>query len=323
MKDSQKKKKTKKSKTIPTPKALIKKVNLFYIGLILFLFTSVLFIYLLYLFHQINQVYVNTNTYSEIKITSVPNFPKDNGVINASSEAYVVFDKDSRSVLAGKNQNLRFSPASTAKIMTAILSLEQYNKENYVVVPNLASVSGSSMHLFAGEEIQIENLLYGMMLPSGNDAAYTLASLNANGVDGFVAEMNKKARELQMVNTYFTDPAGFDDTNYTTAKELARLASYAMDNPTFAQIVKTREKIVYDKYGNYIHSLKNLNELLRYENVIGVKTGFTNEAGGVLVTAVVHNNKTLIVVVLKSQDRFFDTQDLMNFIEEKIQYSAI
>ncbi len=321
MKDSPPKK-TKKTNNKKLS-GVFKNTNLFYVGLALFILTSSLFIYLLYLFQQVNEIYVERKTYPEIKITSIPNFPRDNGAINASSEAYVVFDRESRSVLAGKNQTLRFSPASTAKIMTAIVSLERFNTEDFMTVPSLLGVEGSKMNLYSGEEIKVLDLLYGMMLPSGNDAAYTLAYNYPGGFEGFVGEMNRKAKELQLVNTHFSDPAGLEDSNYTTAIELARLASYAMQNETFREIVKTRQRVAYDKSFSAAHNLSNLNELLRYDNVIGVKTGFTNEAGGVLVTAVLHDGRIIIVVVLKSENRFYDTEDLMNFIDEKIEYSHL
>ncbi len=258
---------------------------------------------------------------SFLKITSIP-LSSDLDSINASAAAYVVFDTTTRAIVAGKNQNLRFAPASTAKVMTAVLTLEHYNPTDYLTVPsNIYTVQGSKMNLVPLESISVENLLYGMLLPSGNDAAYTLASNFPGGVDNFIKEMNKKADLLKLSNTRFLDPAGYEDGNFTTAEELARLGAYAMRNPEFAKIVKT--KFIQLNNASFTHQffLHNLNELLQFDDVVGIKTGFTNEAGGVLLTAVEKNGKLLIVSVLKSNDRFSDTRDLMQFIREKVAFS--
>lgn len=289
----------------------------------LFLLSICLFGYLVFLLQELNVPIKKDDGLHFKSISSIPRAELSNGIINASASAYLVYDISSRSIVAGKNENLRFSPASTAKIMTALLSLEHYNLDDYVIVPNLTGVQGSKMDLYQGEEIRIIDLLYGLMLPSGNDAAYTLSYYYPGGREGFVSAMNKKAQDLQMVNTYFADPAGYEDTNYTTATELARLAATAMENKTFAQIVRTRQIYVYDRTLTAVHNLRNINELLKYDEVVGIKTGFTNEAQGVLVTAIKQDGKTLIVVVLKSPDRFYDTQTLMEFIREKVRYTQL
>lgn len=290
--------------------------------IILFLLNVVAFILIFLYLDKIHALAVTELSFPPIKITSIPDLPLDLEDVNASAAAYIVYDTSSRTVIAGKNQNLRFSPASTAKIMTALISLEHYKIDQYLKVPLAATtIEGSKMNLFTGEEISVRDLLYGMMLPSGNDAAYTLAYNYSGGVKEFVDEMNTKARQLKLENTHFTDPAGYEDNNYTTGIELARLASVAMENDIFRKIVATRFITVNNRYGTHPFFLQNLNELLAYSNVKGIKTGFTNEAGGVLVTAVEKDGKLLIVIVLKSSDRFYDTKDLMKFIDEKVQYS--
>lgn len=290
--------------------------------LVVFLLLLNIFAFFL-LFSYAAKIYSVTLPYvsiSLIKVSSIPNFD-DKESVNSSASAYVVYDTDSRSVVAGKNSGLRFAPASTAKIMTALIVLEHFNPETYFTVPDISKVEGSKMKLVSGSEVKVLDLLYGLMLPSGNDAAYTLAYHYPGGMDAFIAKMNRRAEELKLLNTRFSDPAGYDDTNYTTAVELARLASISMKNPLFRQVVSTRAITVYDKSGLNVYQLENLNELLRFEKVIGIKTGFTNEAQGVLVTALKHNGREIIVVVLKSSNRFNDTHDLMNFIEEKVRYS--
>lgn len=272
---------------------------------------------------KIYSINLPTSPLEYINVKSIPGFISGEE-IDASASAYVVYDTDSRSVITGKNTSLRFSPASTAKIMSAIVSLEHYDVDQILTVPaDIYSVEGSKMHLVPNEKVSVINLLYGMMLPSGNDAAYTLAYNYPSGANGFVKAMNQKAKELKLENTNFRDPDGYDDGNYTTALELSRLAAHAMQNETFRKIVSTRSIEVVNSNNTHTFYLENLNELLIYENVIGIKTGFTNEAGGVLVTAVKKGEKTLIVVVLKSPDRFSDTQDLMEFINSKVEFSQL
>lgn len=256
-----------------------------------------------------------------LTVDTVP-LPKDIESINASAAAYVVFDSKSRSVIASKNKDLRFSPASTAKVMSALVVLDHYNLEDYLMVPwNIYEIPGSRMHLVPGEEVKVIDLLYGMMLPSGNDAAYTFAYHYPGGYDAFVAKMNEKAVDYKLFNTKFKDPAGYDDGNFTTAEELARLGAIAMENEVLSKIVKTRYYEATNRAQNHAFYLQNLNELLIYDNVLGIKTGFTNEAGGVLLTALKKGDSIFIVCVLKSDDRFYDTRDLMEFIIEKVDFA--
>lgn len=239
--------------------------------------------------------------------------------IPVSAQSFVVYDPVSRVVVHGNNEYLRFTPASATKIMTALIALDYYNLDTVLIAQYPESVLGSKMGLFHGENITVRNILYGLMLPSGNDAATTLAQNYPGGTAAFVQKMNEKARALQLENTKLVDPSGIEDENYTTAYDLARLASYAMQNPTFREIVATRSIIVYNTNYTISHRLENLNELLYQEGVTGVKTGFTDEAGGVLVTAFTVSGKQYMLVVLKSQDRFSDTQRLMNEVVKNIQ----
>lgn len=232
--------------------------------------------------------------------------------LDVSSHAFIIYDSESRSIIAGKNEKLRFAPASSAKIMSAIIVLENYDLGKILVATDVASVEGSKMWLEEGERITVENLIYGMMLPSGNDAAYVLADAYKGGKEAFVLKMNEKAKTLEMLNTRFVDPAGFDDFNYTTAFDLARLAAYSVKNPKLLNIVSTKSKVVTDESGKKIHELHNLNELLGVDGINGIKTGFTDEAGGVLVTSLEFDNRNYIVVVLSSTDRFLDTQNIIH-----------
>ncbi len=315
MKDSQSlPKKNKNKKNLP-------KTHVFDLAIILLLLDIAAVAVAVFYIQKINSYSIPQSKNQYLKVSQVP-LSSDLESINASAEAYVVYDTSTRSVIAGKNQNLRFSPASTAKVMSAVLALEHYGLDDYLTVPaDIYTVQGSKMNLMPLEEVTVRDLLYGMMLPSGNDAAHTLAYNYPGGVDGFVKAMNDKARELQLNNTYFLDPSGYEDGNYTTGAELARLGAYAMQKEVFRSVVKTRNIDVNNRTFTHKFHLVNLNELLQFNNVLGIKTGFTNEAGGVLLTAIVKNGKMLVVAVLKSQDRFSDTKDLMNFIQEKVDFS--
>jgi D-alanyl-D-alanine carboxypeptidase (penicillin-binding protein 5/6) len=239
--------------------------------------------------------------------------------VNVNSKAFIIYDKDARVVLAGKNENLRFSPASAAKIMTAIIALESYPLDEVLTVSGIGVVEGSKMNLIEGEKISILNLLYGLMLPSGNDAAFVLGQNFKGGVENFVRRMNEKTKDLKMRNTRFYDPAGYDDRNYTTALDLARLASFAVQNPNFRKVVGTKNIDVTDETGEVVHPLSNLNEMLGQNGVTGIKTGYTDEAGGVLVTSVNHNDRVYIIVVLNSPDRFADTKNVIDSAISKIK----
>lgn len=281
-------------------------LNLIVIGFIIFLFIKA-------------QSYKISDVTVQYKSYLLPFLDKKNN-LNIYSKAFVIYDPETRTTIFGKNENLRFAPASTAKIMSAIVSLESFPLDESLTATNINVVEGSKMNLEEGEQIDVESLLYGMMLPSGNDAAYVLSQSykgsDGFGRDAFINAMNTKAKELKLKNTKFFDPAGFEDDNFTTANDLARLGAYAMKNEKFKEIVGTKQKIVTSTDGKIVHNLKNLNELLGIDGVNGIKTGFTNEAGGVLVSSVDVEGKNYIVVVLNTPDRFQDTKTI---IEEAVK----
>lgn len=237
--------------------------------------------------------------------------------ISASSAA--LLDSDTNIVLFAKDGTLSFPTASTAKIMTALVALDYYHMDDVLTVFT-APVEGSVMGLHVGEQLTFRDLLYGMLLPSGNDAALSIAQNYPGGESAFIAKMNEKVRVFHLLNTHFADPTGLDDGgDYTTAIELARLGAIAMRNPIFAKIVGTSDKTVTTSM--YTYSLQNLNKLLGTSNIVGVKTGSTKEAGEVLVTAkeIVDpaprfQRHTIIAVVMHSQDRFADTESLLSML---------
>jgi len=179
-----------------------------------------------------------------------------------------------------------------------------------------------------GEKFHFTDILYAMLLPSGNDAALALAQNYPGGEIAFIKKMNEMARQLHLDNTNFADAIGLEDSrDYTTPLDLARLSSIALGNETFAEIVATKTWVITDVTGENRYLLKNLNKLLGVSGVNGIKTGYTNEAGQVLVTSKIEidNTKkhTLIIVVMDSKDRFWDTSKILYLISGNINYLSI
>jgi D-alanyl-D-alanine carboxypeptidase (penicillin-binding protein 5/6) len=199
-----------------------------------------------------------------------------------SAEAALVVDDTSKVVLYSKNPTLHFSMASTTKIMTALVALEHYKPEDLLTVKG-TKVEEVTVGFTKGEQVRFSDMLYALLLPSGNDAAVILAENYPGGKDAFIEIMNQKAQELHLYNTHFADPAGLEDNDYTTALDLARLCSYAMENSTFAETVGTKLKVITTVTGK-TYVLKSTNQLLGINGINGIKTGFTQEAGGVLTT---------------------------------------
>lgn len=237
---------------------------------------------------------------------------------NINARHAVVLDRESKTVLFGKNENEQCKMASTTKIMTAIIVIENCTNLNEVVTisKKSAGTGGSRLGLSTDDKITVENLLYGLMLVSGNDAAVALAEFIGGDIEGFASMMNNKASELGLKDTHFVTPHGLDfDDHYTTAHELAIIADYALKNPTFAKIVKTSNYTI-NINGNS-KSIHNTNELLGYlDGVYGVKTGFTNGANRCLVTSCKRSNLDIICVVLgcdTKKDRTLDSTQLINY----------
>lgn len=246
-------------------------------------------------------------------------FAEDYNTLEASSinsRSCIVYDRNSHMILYGKNETKQVKMASTTKIMTSLIIIENCNLSKTIEVSKKASgTGGSRLGLKAGDKITIKDLLYGLMLCSGNDAAVALAEYAGGDIPGFAELMNNKAKELGLANTHYESPHGLDsDGHYTTAYELALLSDYALKNETFAKIVGTKNYTV--TINGYPKNLSNTNELLGYLNgVYGVKTGFTNGANRCLVSACKRDEMDIICVVLGADTKKFRTQDSIKLIE--------
>lgn len=233
-----------------------------------------------------------------------------------NSRRCVIFDRTSKTVMYGKNEELRSAMASTTKIMTATIALENGNLQDEVTIDRKAAgTGGSRLGLKRGDKITLNDLLYGLMLRSGNDAAVAIAEHIGGSVEGFAELMNQKATELGLKDTHFVTPHGLDSSeHYTTALELAKLTDYALKNEKFAKIVATKSATI--SINGNPRQLFNTNELLGVLNgVIGVKTGFTNGAGRCLVTETKRGDMDIIVVVLGADTKKDRTKDSIKLIE--------
>ena len=246
----------------------------------------------------------------EVTASNVSELPKTN------SRRYIVYDRISKSMIIGKNEDIKSAMASTTKIMTTIVILEKADlNETVTVSAKAGGTGGSRLGLKRGDKASVRDLLYGLMLRSGNDAAVALAEHVGGSVKEFAELMNEKAIELGLTNTHFVTPHGLDDANhYTTALELAKLTDYAMNTETFSKIVGTKSITIY--INNQPRQINNTNELLGVLNgVVGVKTGFTNNAGRCLVTETKRNNMDIITIVLGADTKKDRTKDSVNLIE--------
>ena len=235
---------------------------------------------------------------------------------NINSRAAIIYDRTSGSVLYGKNENEKRKMASTTKIMTAIVVLENSNLDNIVTVSSKAAgTGGSRLGLHKDDKISVRDLLYGLLLCSGNDAAVALAEHVGGDISGFATLMNNKCDFLGLSSTHFVTPHGLDDDNhYSTAYELAIITNYALKNEIFYNYVGTKNYTV--SINGKPKNLSNTNELLGNLNgVYGVKPGFTNGANRCLVTAVKRDNMDLICIVLGANTKKDRTRDSVQLIE--------
>lgn len=232
-----------------------------------------------------------------------------------SAKACIVICGDTGQVVYGQNQTLRMPMASTTKIMTGLLLCEYGNLDREIVTTKeMVTVEGSSMGLLEGDTVSLRALLYGLLLASGNDAANTIAIVVGGSVENFVNMMNDRAKTLGLEDTHFETPSGLDGaTHYTTCYELALIAREAMKNEEFAKAVST--KSIRLSYGNppYNRTITNHNRLLKtYDDVIGVKTGFTKKSGRCLVTAARQGGRYVIAVTLDAPDDWRDHRYLLD-----------
>lgn len=262
----------------------------------------------------------NSNTkYTETKTTTISTnyqfVKQDSSIPLVSAKAALIADLNSDYVFYQKNPVKILPIASLTKIMTALIIIQENKLSEVVTVPAQATiVGGSSMYLATNEEISVENLLHGLLIQSGNDAAISLARHNSGTTKKFVEKMNQKAKELNLQNTNFANPMGFDDPdNYSTVQDLYLIAKELYKDPKIKKIVQSKTKTVYSKNKAVSHKLKTTNDLLNnYLKVTGLKTGSTEKAGGCFI-AITNEDNPKISIVIGSNDRFKDTKILLDW----------
>lgn len=244
-----------------------------------------------------------TANFPEPKI-NLPSTPGSVPQIYANS--YVLIDHDSKYAYVSKNADVPVPIASTTKIMTALIALETLDLNSVITISKEANmVEGSKIDFFTGEKIVTKELLYALMLHSANNAAYALAQSDGS-LESFVEKMNQKAKHIGLRNTFYADPAGLSDLSQSTPRDLAILIDFALDNPTFRELIGTDQRIIVSSDGQYSHEVKNSNRLILNDeplylpSVIGGKTGFTYEAGHCLVAVATINSKRYIAAVLRT-----------------------
>lgn len=239
-----------------------------------------------------------------------------------TADSHILYDITSNSILTSENPNQRLPIASLTKIMTANIILQENELDEVVTVPIEATqIGGSTMRLRAGERITLENLLKGLMINSANDAAITLAIHNAGTTDEFVKKMNQYATNLNLQDTSFSNPMGYDSPeNYSTANDLLQLTLKTTQNQTITNITNTKSEIVTSTDGRFIHNLTNTNkELNNFQQINGLKTGTTNIAGQCLISTTNDNNPK-ISIILGSTSRFQDTKTMLDWAQNNIKY---
>lgn len=255
----------------------------------------------------------------------------------------LIMDAKNGSVIYSKNGFDKVFPASTTKVLTAILAIENLDLQKSVVASSTAIYAtpeeSSSMYIQIGEVLTVKQLLYGLMLPSGNDAANVLAESVSGDISKFVELMNAKSKEIGCTNTHFVNPHGFhDDNHYTTAYDMAKILRYAIQNKTFREIIETKYiEIPATNKTNTVRKLTNTNKLVNknykstyyYEYAIAGKTGFTNEARGTLVTYGKKDGKEVIVTLfdgtqlLGKEVRYYDAKKLFEYAFNNYSYNTL
>ncbi|HML37431.1 MAG TPA: D-alanyl-D-alanine carboxypeptidase family protein [Bacillota bacterium] len=232
-----------------------------------------------------------------------------------SAQTAILVEANSGEVLYEKNADEKAYPASITKIMTALLAVENGDLDKKVKVSkNAAGVEGSSIYLEVGEKIPLRDLVYGLMLRSGNDAAVAIAEAIGGSKNNFVMMMNKKARELGAYNTHFANPNGLHDPDhYTTARDMALISMAAMKNPEFKKVAGTKTWIANRGEGKYNYFYNKNKVVYQYEGGNGIKIGYTKVAGRTLVASSERNGMELICVVMNAPDWFNDTYRLMDY----------
>lgn len=265
----------------------------------------------------------NNSSVAGIQKYNIPPVSKNIAVPVLTARAVLAKDLTSGTILYQKESSVSLPIASTTKIMTAIVASEYFKPNSVLTVNTSASTPGSRVGFLKGEDLNFRSVLYGMLLSSGNDAAYTLAENYPDGVLGFISAMNKKAAQLNLQHTHFDNPAGFDSpTHFSSALDLSVITEEALKDSTLSRIFATKQTDIVSLDKKRTYSLFNLNKLLtQVKGVLGVKTGYTEGAKENLVTYVNRDGHQILTVVLGSDDRFGESTKLIEWVYSNFTWS--
>lgn len=307
-----------------------KEINLNLRQIYLLIFFSMMFLfypgdsYYVKLFSYNRKLFANEEKSLNQNINPVPYIVNPFLYPDITAESIYIIDITSFTPIFQKNPKIRLSPASTTKIVTALTAADYYKPEDILNVKRIIT-EGQVMGLEMSEKITFENLLYGLLVHSGNDAAFALADNYPGGESGFVKAMNKKALQINMKDSQFKNPAGLDDFGqYTTAYDLSLAGRHLLKINELAKIVSIKNITVSDVDFKYFHELKNINKLLgEIQGIGGLKTGYTEDAGENLVTFYKKKGHDFLIVILKSEDRFEDTKNTVIWIDTNVNFLNI
>lgn len=292
------------------------------IALLLYLFAAILILVLSVVHHISNSSLVpptsqpSSSPSTVISLPPIPFNPHQNSGPALTAKAALVIDLPSSTILYSKNPDDQLLPASTTKIMTALVALDSYPLDQEIVITEEERTIGHTMKLTRGERMTVKNLLFGTLVASGNDAALALAlSYPQGGYSAFLEAMNQKAKQLHMTNTSYRNVSGVESPNhYTSAKDLATLTQIALQNQLFSDIISTEKIAVTSVDKVFTHNLYTTNQLLgKIDGLDGVKTGWTENAGECLVTTTSRNGHRILTVILGSEDRFGESENLIEW----------
>jgi D-alanyl-D-alanine carboxypeptidase (penicillin-binding protein 5/6) len=280
--------------------------------LLLFGFFYLAWVSASYISHRFLKNNLQVNPAASVSLSPVA---RNTEVPTVSAKYIFILDRKSKTVLYQKKADEQIYPASTTKMMTAIVAYEHLPLDATITVAH-SYPEGVDIELQPGETLHVSDLLYAILVPSANDAAEVLAEGFPGGRAAFVQEMNNTAAKLNLKNTHFLNPTGLDETgHYSSASDLARIADHLLSSEYLAKIVSTQNAVVSSSDLTTYHSLSNVNELLgRVSGVVGIKTGFTDLAGESLVTLVNRDGHEVIISLLGSTARFSDTEKIIDWI---------
>jgi len=262
--------------------------------------------------------YISFQPYPQV---IAPNYSVlDDPFTNVSARSYLIIDPDSATILKSRNLFLPLHPASTVKLMTALVAFDTYELDQVLAAESAQNALGNKVGFTRGAAISVKDLLAAILVNSGNDAAEILANNHPEGYQGFIDQMNQKATQLSMHQTSFANPTGIDDyRQLTTSWDLSILAREILKNPLLSELISTKTFQIKDQLTGYQYNLYNTNQLLhQLDQIKGMKTGTTVYAQQVLVSLWQEEDHSLLIVVMGSLDRYADTLELIEWIKENV-----